>query len=764
MSRPIVREIKWRWQQLMDERDRIWLNGHQSCYFNRLMDLGDPVEDKDAATKKYVDDAIALGGGIAGVPGDIPVIAPGGTGLVDGGFGAAAFDPAGEAAAEVGAHELTFDHTLLHNSDILDGDVVNNAAKNPNDVLTWNAGAGEWQPMPAPGAGGGDVVGPNSAIDLRIAVFDGPTGKLIKVGTKTIADLQDAAALTSGTLDGDRLPALSSSKKGGAPATGTPSGKFLKDDDTWDHDDHANLANKGTNTHTQIDTFIASKAAASGLASLDANSLCAQNPKLHASRHASSGADALKLDDCAAPDDNTDLNVSTAKHGLCPRLPNDAIKFLNGVGAYAVPGGSGKPYVVVGPDAWCDYVTDGTADDVQFNAAIAALPATGGTIYLAPGTYVLAATIDETGHPGVQIIGTQASIIDATAISVGILIDTPGNGGFELRGFVLRRTTRSSNSIGIKIINTGDFRYNIIDHIWVYGFDKQIAFMGAGTWPDGAAVGEYTISNCQIGKWSDTGCSYGIYITRAIQVNIVQNNICSFTTAGIYGERMDSSVIKDNIIISGNNAFGGSDPEYGILLNPTESDQLLVDVEIAGNAIENTFTCAINVQGTKDMFQIFIHDNEINGYNHGIFINGSSSSGCRQIHIYHNDIHDWREGDGRPIWVINAYDVAIDHNTIDATGTEFAEGIRLSCPSTRGGFSVTGNVIHRGATTEIGGIVIEGAKASVTGNSFVGTGTLTTAINLLPASSYCAVIGNVGTMGAITNSGSNNVVPAGTNT
>lgn len=61
--------------------------------------------------------------------------------------------------------------------------------------------------------------------------------------TGLVADLAGKAAashahagtdITSGTIDGDRLPALSATKKGGAPATGTPSGKFLKDNDTWD--------------------------------------------------------------------------------------------------------------------------------------------------------------------------------------------------------------------------------------------------------------------------------------------------------------------------------------------------------------------------------------------------------------------------------------------------------------------------------------------------------------------------------------------------
>jgi hypothetical protein len=44
---------------------------------------------------------------------------------------------------------------------------------------------------------------------------------------------QAATTITSGTLDGDRLPALSSTKRGGVPATGTPSGKVLSDGDTW---------------------------------------------------------------------------------------------------------------------------------------------------------------------------------------------------------------------------------------------------------------------------------------------------------------------------------------------------------------------------------------------------------------------------------------------------------------------------------------------------------------------------------------------------
>ena len=62
-----------------------------------------------------------------------------------------------------------------------------------------------------------------------------------------------------------------------------------------------------------------------------------QNPVNHATDHQSGGGDAIKLDDLAAPDDNTDLDVSISAHGLTPKLSNVASEYLSGTGVYSVP-------------------------------------------------------------------------------------------------------------------------------------------------------------------------------------------------------------------------------------------------------------------------------------------------------------------------------------------------------------------------------------------------------------------------------------------
>ena len=48
----------------------------------------------------------------------------------------------------------------------------------------------------------------------------------------------------------------------------------------------------------------------------------------------------FKIDDLAEGEDNTDLNANTSRHGLCPKFPNDATKFLCGNGEFEVPTGS----------------------------------------------------------------------------------------------------------------------------------------------------------------------------------------------------------------------------------------------------------------------------------------------------------------------------------------------------------------------------------------------------------------------------------------
>lgn len=49
---------------------------------------------------------------------------------------------------------------------------------------------------------------------------------------------------------------------------------------------------------------------------------------------------AFKLDDLAAPDDNTDLDATASRHGLLPKLSGVATEFLNGAGAFATPAGN----------------------------------------------------------------------------------------------------------------------------------------------------------------------------------------------------------------------------------------------------------------------------------------------------------------------------------------------------------------------------------------------------------------------------------------
>jgi hypothetical protein len=77
-------------------------------------------------------------------------------------------------------------------------------------------------------------------------------------------------------------------------------------------------------------------------------------PIVHSPTHGPGGSDPLKLDDCAVPDDNTDLDATTTEHGLLRKLSGNNLEYLDGTGNFSVPagggGGGGSMDVFVGVD------------------------------------------------------------------------------------------------------------------------------------------------------------------------------------------------------------------------------------------------------------------------------------------------------------------------------------------------------------------------------------------------------------------------------
>jgi hypothetical protein len=92
----------------------------------------------------------------------------------------------------------------------------------------------------------------------------------------------------------------------------------------------------------------------------------------HATRHQSGGADAIKLDDLAAPDDNTDLNASVSAHGLLPKLSGTATQYLSGVGTWTTPSSTDTDAIhdnVAGEIAALSLVTVDGADHILIEDA-----------------------------------------------------------------------------------------------------------------------------------------------------------------------------------------------------------------------------------------------------------------------------------------------------------------------------------------------------------------------------------------------------------
>jgi hypothetical protein len=239
-------------------------------------------------------------------------------------------------------------------------------------------------------------------------------------------DLGDAATLDVGTT-------------AGTVAAGNDA--RLSDARTPTSHTHGNLSNAGAIGSTAALPIITTTAgvltagsfgttAGTFAAGDDSRLSNARTPTAHAASHASGQSDAIKLDDLAAPDDNTDLDATTGHHGLLPKLGGGTTNFLRADGTWAAAGG-GSP--------------GGANTQVQFNDS-SAFGGDSGLTYN-KSTKALTAGGKVTGHSGSATVPGVA-LDDSSGMGLSYYTGIGGM-GFTDQGYTRAWVSGTNGQFGV---------------------------------------------------------------------------------------------------------------------------------------------------------------------------------------------------------------------------------------------------------------------------------------------------------------------------
>lgn len=217
----------------------------------------------------------------------------------------------------------------------------------------------------------------------------------------------------------------------------------------------------------------------------------------------------------------------------------------------ALLGGAGKRTCrfVVGTSTagWtqedCDYLCDGTDDQVEINAAIQALPSGGGEIVILDGTYNITATI-AMDKDNVKLSGNgNATVLkrmwNNSVYYEGVITITTINGGCRIENLFIdgnKTNYSSSDNNGIRVHENSN--NNIIIHNICDDNYKSISISSNNN----IIVNNICLNN-----------QYGIYLFG--YDNIIANNNCNNNYEGMYISGNGSNLIANNICSYNDSGF-----------------------------------------------------------------------------------------------------------------------------------------------------------------------------------------------------------------
>ena len=267
----------------------------------------------------------------------------------------------------------------------------------------------------------------------------------------------------------------------------------------------------------------------------------------------------------------------------------------------------------------CDYLCDGTADQVEFNNAINALPSTGGKIVVLSGTYNIASKIN-VNKSNITLVGNGNSTVlkrkwDSTINEGVITLNLVNNckvSNFYIDGGTYVRTTNANICINTSCSN------NIITN--------NICNNSGGS-------GIIVYSSCDENTIINNICNYnehGITISASCSNNIITNNICNNSGgSGIFLSYSDANIIIGNNCNNDNNGIQSNSSDANIITgNSCNNNDDGIHLE---NSDTNTITgnsCNTNNNGVYLASSNIntITENSCNNNDYGVYLGNSDTN------------------------------------------------------------------------------------------------------------------------------------------